>query len=191
MYTLVPLVIGLVISVVVACVVWALQRFLPTDRSAHWDGRVLNFFFGFREVWPRNTPAWGLVIILGLPIIAVALAYRVVLVAQHARQQLHLSLATMGMPTFFGAVLGAGIGFVLSWAMLLLGAKSGTAGAAALTSGLAASGSLIGGGMSAGLFVLAMPPIVFALAGQSIVRWSNLRRRRRTEETAGRLGGEC
>ncbi|HEL2109725.1 TPA: ADP-ribosylglycohydrolase family protein [Streptococcus suis] len=63
--------------------------------------------------------------------------------------------------------LGAGLGGVVSYGALY---ALGTAGlsAAGITSGLAAAGALIGGGMVAGLFVLAAPVAILAGGGLAI-----------------------
>ena len=63
-----------------------------------------------------------------------------------------------------GGALGAGIGGVGSFAALY---GLGTVGlsAAGITSGLAAAGSIVGGGMVAGVFVLAAPAVVLAAGG--------------------------
>jgi hypothetical protein len=65
-----------------------------------------------------------------------------------------------------GAVAGgtAAVGGVIT------GAATGTAGAAALTSGLATVGTIIGGGMFAGIAVVAAAPIAGAVAGYGIFR---------------------
>lgn len=68
------------------------------------------------------------------------------------------------IPEVLGGVLGAGIGGVGSFAALY---GLGTVGlsAAGITSGLAAAGSIVGGGMVAGVFVLAAPAVVLAVGG--------------------------
>ena len=64
--------------------------------------------------------------------------------------------------------LGAGIGGVGSFAALYgLGVVSGLS-AAGITSGLAAAGAIVGGGMAAGLFVLAAPIAALAAGGVGI-----------------------
>lgn len=62
-----------------------------------------------------------------------------------------------------GVGVGAGVGF----AGLYLGGSVGLS-AAGITSGLAAAGGLIGGGMVAGIAVLAAPAVVLGGAGLSI-----------------------
>ncbi len=50
------------------------------------------------------------------------------------------------------------------------GAAEGTAGAAMMTSGLATVGSIVGGGMFAGICVLTVAPIVGGAAGYGCYR---------------------
>lgn len=68
------------------------------------------------------------------------------------------------IPEVLAGALGAGIGGVGSFAALY---GMGTVGlsAAGITSGLAALGGLVGGGMVAGVFVLAAPVALFAAGG--------------------------
>lgn len=70
------------------------------------------------------------------------------------------------IPEVLSGALGAGIGGVGSFAALY---GLGTVGlsAAGITSGLAA-GSIVGGGMVAGVFVLAAPAVIFAAGGVGI-----------------------
>ncbi len=67
-----------------------------------------------------------------------------------------------------GGALGAGIGGVISFAALY---AAGTVGlsAAGITSGLAVAGAVIGGGMVAGIFVLAAPVAVLAGVGVGVM----------------------
>lgn len=69
------------------------------------------------------------------------------------------------IPEVLAGALGAGIGGVASFAALYgLGSVVGLS-AAGITSGLATAGSIVGGGMSAGVFVLAAPVVVLAAGG--------------------------
>ncbi|MCE4282757.1 hypothetical protein LYZ77_18560 [Xanthomonas hortorum pv. vitians] len=54
----------------------------------------------------------------------------------------------------------AAAGAVSAFAGVSAGAAAGTSGAAALTSGLATLGAIVGGGMTAGLVVVAAAPVV-------------------------------
>lgn len=61
--------------------------------------------------------------------------------------------------------LGAGIGGATSFAALYFGGSVVGLSAAGITSGLAAAGSIVGGGMAAGVGVLAAPVAILAAAG--------------------------
>lgn len=74
--------------------------------------------------------------------------------------------ATIGI----GAGVGAGIGVISA------GAAAGTAGAAWITSGLAAAGGIVGGGMMAGIFVAAAPVAICGVAGYGLVSKINKNR---------------
>jgi hypothetical protein len=67
-----------------------------------------------------------------------------------------------------GTLISAGSGSVAGATSavtgVILGAAEGTAGAAALTTGLAAVGSVVGGGMLAGIVIVAATPIAGGLA---------------------------
>lgn len=68
------------------------------------------------------------------------------------------------IPDVLAGALGAGVGGVGSFALLY---GLGTVGlsAAGISSGLAAAGAIVGGGMAAGVFVLAAPVAILAGAG--------------------------
>lgn len=69
------------------------------------------------------------------------------------------------IPEVLAGALGAGIGGVGSFAALYgLGSVVGLS-AAGIASGLATAGSIVGGGMVAGIFVLAAPVAVLAAGG--------------------------
>lgn len=68
----------------------------------------------------------------------------------------------------FGGVAGIGMGAGLGFAALYFGGTVGL-GAAGITSGLAAAGSLIGGGMVAGIGVLAAPAVVLGGVGVGVI----------------------
>ncbi|MDU5682179.1 MAG: hypothetical protein E6005_10140 [Peptostreptococcus sp.] len=72
------------------------------------------------------------------------------------------------IPEVLGGALGAGIGGVGSFAALYgLGSVVGLS-AAGITSGLAAAGSFVGGGMVAGVFMLAAPVAVLGGVGVGV-----------------------
>ena len=73
------------------------------------------------------------------------------------------------IPEVLAGALGAGIGGVGSFAALYgLGSVVGLS-AAGITSGLAAAGGIVGGGMVAGVFVLAAPVAVHGGVGVGVV----------------------
>lgn len=75
-----------------------------------------------------------------------------------------LTISKSAIPEVLAGALGAGIGGVGSFAALYGFGVVGLS-AAGITSGLAAAGALIGGGMVTGLFVLAAPIALFAAGG--------------------------
>ncbi len=83
------------------------------------------------------------------------------------------------IPEVLAGALGAGIGGIGSFAALY---GLGTVGlsAAGITSGLAAIGGVVGGGMVAGVFVMAAPVVV--LAGGGILLASNLKNKQLKQE---------
>lgn len=83
------------------------------------------------------------------------------------------------IPEVLAGALGAGVGGIGSFAALY---GLGTVGlsAAGITSGLAAAGSIVGGGMVVGVFVLAAPAVV--LAGGAILLASNLKNNQLNQE---------
>lgn len=65
-------------------------------------------------------------------------------------------------------VLGAGVGGVTSFAALYFGGSVVGLSAAGITSGLAAAGALVGGGMAAGIAVLAAPAVILGGAALKV-----------------------
>lgn len=77
------------------------------------------------------------------------------------------------IPEALVGAVGAGIGGVMSFAALYVGGSVVGLSAAGITSGLAAAGAVVGGGMAAGIFVLAAP--VAALAGGGVYAASKVK----------------
>lgn len=77
------------------------------------------------------------------------------------------TIGESSMPDILGAALGAGAGGATSFAALWALGTTGLS-AAGITSALAAAGTLIGGGMVAGIFVLAAPVAIFSTAGYGV-----------------------
>lgn len=78
------------------------------------------------------------------------------------------TIKTSDIPDVLGAALGAGAGGALGFAGLW---GLGVAGlsAAGMTSALATAGALVGGGMAAGVAVLAAPAVVLSVAGYGVL----------------------
>ena len=89
--------------------------------------------------------------------------------AEAALNDPNRTIATSAIPEVLGAMGGALLGGAGGFAALYF---AGTAGlsAAGITSGLAAAGALVGGGMAAGVFVLAAPVAVLGVAGYAVVK---------------------
>ena len=75
------------------------------------------------------------------------------------------TLLDSDIPELLGAAGGVGVGVAAGAGLLSVGAASGAVGAAALTSGLATAGSIVGGGMLVGVGVVAAPAVVLGAAG--------------------------
>ena len=70
------------------------------------------------------------------------------------------TISTSAIPEALSGALGAGVGGAASFAALYFGGSVVGLSAAGITSGLAAAGALVGGGMAAGIAVLAAPAVV-------------------------------
>lgn len=91
------------------------------------------------------------------------------------------TIVTSAIPDVLGGVLGAGVGGVVGFAGLYFAGVTGLS-AAGITSGLAAAGAIVGGGMAAGIAVLAAPAVVIGGIGYALVR--NRKERQLKEERA-------
>ncbi len=90
------------------------------------------------------------------------------------------TISESAIPEVLAGALGAGIGGVGSFAALYgLGSVVGLS-AAGITSGLAAAGGIVGGGMVAGVFVLAAP--VAVLGGIGVAVASHLKNKQLRQE---------
>ncbi len=77
------------------------------------------------------------------------------------------TIKSSGIPEVLGAALGAGAGGTLSFAALYALGTTGLS-AAGITSALATAGAVVGGGMVAGIGVLAAPVAVLGITGYAI-----------------------
>ena len=84
------------------------------------------------------------------------------------------------IPEIIGAATGVGAGGAIGFATLYHAGITGLS-ASGITSGLAAAGSLIGGGMVAGIAVIATPAVVLGIAGYACL--SHINRGKHAERT--------
>ena len=91
------------------------------------------------------------------------------------------TIETSSMPEVLGATVGAGLGGTASFVALYFLGTTGLS-AIGITTALAAAGALVGGGMVAGLFVLAAPVAVLSVGGFAVVARVNRRRLIQTKE---------
>lgn len=91
------------------------------------------------------------------------------------------TIANSAIPEVLAAAAGAGVGGIAGFAALY---GLGVAGlsAAGITSGLATAGAVVGGGMAAGIFVLAAPAVVLAASGVAIASEINHKQLRQEKE---------
>lgn len=89
--------------------------------------------------------------------------------AQEALHDKARTITTSAIPEVLGGVTGMGVGAAGSFAFLFLGGKVVGLSAAGITSALAAAGALVGGGMAAGVGVLAAPIAIGAVIGYGIL----------------------
>lgn len=92
----------------------------------------------------------------------------VILEAETAVKDSKRTIATSSIPEVLGGVAGAGTGAAGSFAALYFLGVTGLS-ASGITSALAAAGAIVGGGMVAGIGVLAAPVAVGAVAGYGIL----------------------
>lgn len=94
------------------------------------------------------------------------------------------TLESNGIPEILGAIGGVGAGAVAGAGIMAAGAAGGTVGAAAITSGLATAGSIIGGGMLAGIGVVAAPAVLLGVGGYWLLSERNKKRLAEAKEAA-------
>ena len=78
------------------------------------------------------------------------------------------TIQTSDIPDVLGAVAGVGVGGAAGLGLLSILGMSGLS-AAGITSGLAAAGSIVGGGMVAGIGVLAAPAVILGVGGYALL----------------------
>ena len=90
------------------------------------------------------------------------------------------TIATSAMSETLSGALGAGVGGAASFAALYFGGSVVGLSAAGITSGLAAAGAVVGGGMAAGVAVLAAPAVI--LGGAAVGIASHVKNKKLAEE---------
>ncbi|MBQ8340160.1 MAG: hypothetical protein IJY16_06935 [Clostridia bacterium] len=108
--------------------------------------------------------------------------------AAAALQDKTRTIRESAIPEVLSGALGAGVGGVISFLALYGGGSVVGLSAAGITSGLAAAGSLVGGGMVAGIFVLAAPIVVLGAGG---VGWAAHKKRKQLRQEKERLYKEA
>ena len=92
------------------------------------------------------------------------------------------TIKTSAIPEALAGALGVGTGSAIGFAALYLGGSVAGLSAAGITSGLAAAGAVVGGGMAAGIAVLAAPAVVLGGAGVGIASHLKNKRLREAKE---------
>lgn len=101
--------------------------------------------------------------------------------ASSAVQDKSRTIETSDIPEVLGAVAGIGVGGAAGLGLLSLLGVSGLS-AAGITSGLAAAGSIVGGGMVAGIGVLAAPAVILGVGGYALLSASKKKKLLLTKE---------
>ena len=91
------------------------------------------------------------------------------------------TIETSSMPEVLGAAVGLGVGGTASLIALYFLGTTGLS-AIGITTALAAAGALVGGGMVAGVFVLAAPIAILGVAGSTIAARINRKRLMQAKE---------
>lgn len=81
------------------------------------------------------------------------------------------TIAQSAIPEVLAGALGMGTGGIVSFAALYFGGSVVGLSAAGITSGLAAAGALVGGGMAAGVAVLAAPVAILGAGSVGIASY--------------------
>lgn len=100
--------------------------------------------------------------------------------ANEALNDKHRTISKSAIPEALSGAVGVGAGGAIGFAALYAGGSVVGLSAAGITSGLAAAGALVGGGMTAGLAVLAAPAVVLGAAGVGIA--SHVKNKKLAEE---------
>lgn len=92
------------------------------------------------------------------------------------------TIKNSSIPEVLAGALGAGAGGAIGFAALYAGGSVVGLSAAGITSGLAAAGAVVGGGMAAGIAVLAAPAVALAAGGVGIASHMKSKKLREAKE---------
>lgn len=109
--------------------------------------------------------------------------------AKKALQDSSRTIESSDIPEILGATTGIATGGAISYAALVYGGTTGLS-AAGITSGLAAAGAIVGGGMVAGIGVLAAPITLLGIGGYAFVRNKNNKKLLERKEILLKEAGE-
>lgn len=92
------------------------------------------------------------------------------------------TIANSAIPEVLAGAVGAGAGGAIGFAALYLGGPIVGLNAAGIAGGLAAAGALVGGGMAAGIAVLAAPAVLLAAGGVGLASRAKNRKLKEAKE---------
>lgn len=101
--------------------------------------------------------------------------------AEAALNDKNRNISTSSIPEILGGIAGGGSGACIGFTALYFMGVQGLS-AAGITSGLAAAGALVGGGMLAGMAVLAAPAVILGIGGYAILSNRKHKKLRQTKE---------
>ena len=102
--------------------------------------------------------------------------------ADIALQDRSRTIETSSIPDALGGALGVGIGGAVSFAALYFGGTVGLS-AVGITTGLATAGAIVGGGMAAGVAVLAAPVAILGIVGFGLISTSKAKKLKEAKES--------
>lgn len=107
---------------------------------------------------------------------------KIIIEAGEAVKDKTRTIKTSDIPDVLGAVAGIGIGGAAGLGLLSILGVSGLS-AAGITSGLAVAGGIVGGGMVAGIGILAAPAVLLGIGGYALLTSTKKKRLLQTKES--------
>lgn len=102
--------------------------------------------------------------------------------ADAALKDQHRTIDTSEMPEVLGALAGGAVGVGTGLTLVSVSGTVAGMSAAGITSGLAALGALVGGGMVAGIFVAAAPMALLGVGGYALISHRNKKKLAQVKE---------